>query len=248
MRRFFTEPHNINGNKAAIFEDSRHISQVLRMNCGDEILLFDGSGWEYKASLVEIDKKVCYAEILEKNLSLSEPRTEITLFQGLPKAGKMETIVQKAVELGAVKIVPVEMDRCVTKIKNADAGREKALRWNKVSLEAAKQCGRGRTPEVSEPISFETAMCEMKKFDLSVMPYEELGHEGKVGLKEVLQTYKDAKKIAIMVGPEGGFSKDEASLAADSGVCMVGLGKRILRTETVASAVIPVVMYEKNEF
>lgn len=248
MRRFFTEPQNINGNKAAIFEDSRHISQVLRMNPGDEILVFDGSGWEYKARLVQIDKKVCYAEIFEKNASLCEPETLITLFQGLPKTGKMETIVQKAVELGVSRIVPVEMERCVTKIKDAGAAREKALRWNKVSLEAAKQCGRGRIPEVSQPVSFAEAIEEMTKLELSIMPYEELGHEGNVGLKEVLQAHKSAKEIAIIVGPEGGFSKDEAKLAADNGISMVGLGKRILRTETVASAVIPVIMYEKNEF
>ncbi len=218
------------------------------MNLGDEILVFDGSGCEYKARLVQIDKKVCYAEILEKNVSLSEPETQITLFQGLPKSGKMETIVQKAVELGVSRIVPVEMERCVTKIKNADAACEKTLRWNKVSLEAAKQCGRGRIPEVLQPVSFAKAIEEMAKLELSIMPYEELGHEGNVGLKEVLQSHKNAKEIAIIVGPEGGFSKDEAKIAADSGVCMVGLGKRILRTETVASAVIPVIMYEKNEF
>lgn len=248
MRRFFTEPQNIEGNRIAIIEDSRHISQVLRMNCGDEILVFDGSGCEYTARLTEIQKSVCYAEIIEKNISLSEPKTQITLFQGLPKSGKMETIIQKAVELGVMKIVPVEMERCVTKIKNSSAGEEKALRWNKVSLEASKQCGRGIVPSVTAPISFAKAVEEMTKMQLSIMPYEELGHSGKLGLKELLQSNRYAENIALLVGPEGGFSEQEASIAIENGIKPVGLGKRILRTETVASAVIPVIMFDRDEF
>lgn len=248
MRRFFTEPQNIEGNRIAIVEDSRHISQVLRMNCGDKILVFDGSGCEYTARLTEIQKSVCYAEIIERNISLSEPKTQITLFQGLPKSGKMETIIQKAVELGVLKIVPVEMERCVTKIKNSAAGEEKALRWNKVSLEASKQCGRGIVPSVTVPISFAKAVEEMTKMQLSIMPYEELGHSGKLGLKELLQSSRDAENIALLVGPEGGFSEQEASIAIENGIKPVGLGKRILRTETVASAVIPVIMFDRDEF
>ncbi len=248
MRRFFTEPQNITGDKASIYEDSRHISQVLRMNPGDEILIFDGTGKEYKARLTEIEKSVCCAKILEENISLSEPKTSITLFQGLPKSGKMETIVQKAVELGVSKIVPVEMERCVTRINSKKAGAEKAARWNKVSLEAAKQCGRGKVPEVLEPIPFELAISEIKKARLSIMPYEELGHEGKLGLKALLADNKDAEDIVVLVGPEGGFSESEVKLARESRINMVGLGKRILRTETVASAIIPVIMFERDEF
>ena len=248
MRRFFTEPQNIIAGKASIYEDARHISQVLRMTTGDEILIFDGTGKEYTAKLTEIQKNVCYAEILGENISLSEPKTAITLFQGLPKSGKMETIIQKAVELGVSRIVPVEMERCVTRINSKKAGEEKAARWNKVSLEASKQCGRGKVPEVLEPVTFEKAISEIKKAKLSIMPYEELGHEGKLGLKELLKNNSSADDIAIVVGPEGGFSESEVSLAKEAGINMVGLGKRILRTETVASAVIPVIMFERDEF
>ena len=248
MRRFFTEPQNISGDKAAIYEDSRHISQVLRMSPGDEILIFDGTGKEYKARLTDIQKSVCYAEIFEECISLSEPKTVITLFQGLPKSGKMETIVQKAVELGVSRIVPVEMERCVTRINNKKAGEEKAARWNKVSLEAAKQCGRGKVPEVLVPVSFKEAILEMQKAKLSIMPYEELGHEGKLGLKALLNQNREADEISVLVGPEGGFSESEVSLAREAQINMVGLGKRILRTETVASAIIPVIMYERDEF
>ena len=247
MRRFFTEPQNISGDIAQIFEDSRHIEKVLRMSCGDRLLVFDGSGFEYVAELISIEKNLCKAKILEKTQSLSEPHIEITLFQGLPKSGKMETIIQKSVELGVFEIVPVMMERCVTKIANKAAGEEKAKRWNKISVEAAKQCGRGRIPKVCEPVSFEEAVQMMQKFDMPIMPYEVLGHQGKQGLKELLASDKDAKTFGIMIGPEGGFSDVEAELAMSRGVNAVGLGRRILRTETVSGALIPMIMFDRNE-
>lgn len=247
MRRFFTEPQNISGNIADIYEDSRHIEKVLRMKCGDEILVFDGTGFEYTARLTAIEKNLCKAEILKREFSLSEPKTKITLFQGLPKSGKMELIVQKAVELGVRRVVPVMMERCVTRIANAAAGAEKAKRWNKVSVEAAKQCGRGLVPEVSEPVTFEKAIEMLGEIQLPLMPYEVLGHEGKCDLKNVLSSNPGVAEFGIMVGPEGGFSDEEAAFAMEHGIRAVGLGRRILRTETVASALIPVIMYDRGE-
>lgn len=247
MRRFFTEPQNISGDTACIFEDSSHIRKVLRMEAGDEILVFDGSGCEYTAELTVIEKNRCEAKIKEKRFSVSEPKIRVTLFQGLPKTGKMETIIQKAVELGVYEIVPVMMDRCVTRINNQAAGEEKARRWNKVSLEAVKQCGRGIVPKVHEPVSFKEAVLQMRELDLAIMPYEELGHEGRNGLRDVLDSKPQAESFGILVGPEGGFSDAEAGYAAENGLSMIGLGKRILRTETVASALIPIIMFNKNE-
>ena len=120
-------------------------------------------------------------------------------------------------------------------------------RWNKVSVEAVKQCGRGIIPKVQMPVDFKTAAAKMKELDLPLMPYENLGHEGKHGLKDVLNSKRDAKRIGIVVGPEGGFSDNEAKFAAENGLCMIGLGKRILRTETVANALIPIIMYHMDE-
>ena len=247
MRRFFTEPQNISGGIAQIFEDSKHIEKVLRMSCGDEILIFDGSGTEYTARLVSIEKNVCKAEILQESRSLSEPQTKVSLFQGLPKSGKMETIIQKAVELGVYEIIPVMMERCVTKINNKAAGEEKTKRWNKVSVEAVKQCGRGLIPIVHEPVTFEEAVEMLKKTEIPLMPYEMLGHEGQKGLKEILDTNQDASTFGIMVGPEGGFSDNEAEYAIQNGIKAIGLGRRILRTETVASALIPIIMFNRGE-
>ncbi len=247
MRRFFTEPQNISGEIVEIFEDSRHIEKVLRMNCGDQILVFDGSGTEYLAELISIEKNICRAKILESNKALSEAKIKISLFQGIPKSGKMESIVQKSVELGVFEIVPVMMERCVTKIANKSAGEEKAKRWNKVSVEAVKQCGRGIIPKVHEPVTFETAIAMMKELDVPLMPYEILGHQGRQGLKEILAENRNAESYGILVGPEGGFSDSEADYAVNTGIKTIGLGRRILRTETVAGALIPIIMFDRDE-
>ncbi len=245
MRRFFTDPENIADGLARIYEDAVHITKVLRMKENDEIIVFDGSGFEYVAKLESINQNECVARILRKTKSEAEPYVKVVIFQGIPKSGKMETIVQKVVELGAVEIVPVEMERCVVRLDHKGR-REKAKRWNKVCVEAAKQCGRGCLPQVLEPVSFNVALEMMKKLDLSLMPYEVLGHEGEKGLKELLRNF-DGQSVGILIGPEGGFSDGEASLAESMGINQIGLGKRILRTETVASTIVPIIMYEKDE-
>ncbi len=248
MRRFFTEPQNIKDGMLDIFEDARHIEKVLRMKSGDRMLVFDGTGTEYLTELVSIEKSVCRAKILESFFSEAEPKVKLTLFQGLPKSGKMELIVQKAVELGVHSIVPVIMDRCVVKINSSTQGAEKSARWNKVSLEAAKQCGRAVVPTVCEPVSFDRAVDMMLEADLAIMPYEEMGHRGDTGLKRLLAENKSANSICVIVGPEGGFSDTEAGIAREKGIHTVGLGKRILRTETVSGAILPVIMYDRGEF
>lgn len=247
MRRFFTEPQNISSETAYIYEDSKHIEKVLRMELGDEIILFDGTGYEYYAKLKKIEINCCIAEIFDKRFSQSEPDVKISLFQGIPKSGKMETIIQKSVELGVYEIFPVIMDRCVVKLSSS-AACEKVKRWNKVSLEAVKQCGRGIVPKVHMPVSFEEAVCALGTLDLPLMPYELLGHSGECGLKNALESVKDAKSYGLLVGPEGGFSDSEALYAAEKKIKTIGLGKRILRTETVASALIPVIMFYNGEF
>lgn len=247
MRRFFTEPQNIENNIAKIYEDAGHISKVLRMEIGDCIMVFDGSGYEYKARLTEIKKDVCSAEILEKAYSEQEPKVKAYLFQCLPKSGKMEEIIQKSVELGISGVIPVCGERCVTRIEGDKKIRERVSRWNKVSVSAAKQCGRGIIPEVKVPVTYKEAIEMLKNLDLAVMPYEELGHTGVSNLKSVLSD-NSYNSIGILIGPEGGFSDSEALYAKEQGVYQVGLGKRILRTETAGIAVISAIMYENNEY
>lgn len=247
MRRFFTEPENVKDGQAVLIEDAAHITKVLRMSIGDEILIFDGSGMEYTARSVEIDKRVCRAEIIETVETAAEPAIKVALFQGIPKAGKMEQIVQKAVELGAAEIYPVMMDRSVVRLDSEKDKKSKTERWSKVAQEAVKQCGRGRVPKVHIPVSFQQALENMSKYDLSLMPYEELGHAGQRGLKELLQE-KDYSSVAVLIGPEGGFSGAEvAEVTAVGKPVTVGLGARILRTETAGSTVLSIIMYENDE-
>ncbi len=245
MRSFFTVPENVSADEITLFEDASHIKNVLRMKAGDEALCLDGSGAEYRCEILEVAKDFVRLKILEKTFSKAEPEIKVTVFQGLAKADKMEQIVQKCTELGAVKIVPVKMERSVVKL---DKNSDKPKRWNKISREAAKQCKRGIVPEVSDVLDFKEAVGLMKDFDLKIMPYEELGHEGEKGLKTLLSKFKNAKNIAVIIGSEGGFSDGEAEFAIKSGINCVGLGKRILRTETAASTVLAALMYEYNEF
>lgn len=246
MRRFFTEPENIENNRAKIIEDAPHIERVLRLEEGCEIILFDGTGYEYIAELESVSSKECVALIKEKKFSELEPKTRVVVYQGIPKSGKMESIIQKSVELGVLEIVPTAMDRCVSKIENPKKGAEKVKRWNKIAVEAAKQCGRGCIPKVSEPVSFKDAIDRMSKSQLALMPYEVIGHLGGQSIKEVLGK-KKFLDISVIIGPEGGFSDAEAEYAKEKGIFLVGLGKRILRTETVSSAVLAMIMYENDE-
>lgn len=252
MRRFFTEPENVDkeNQTLVIYEDASHISKVLRMECGDRILVFDGSGFEYEAELTDITKNYSCCKIIRDEESKLEPHTKITLFQGIPKSGKLDVIVQKAVELGVYRVVPVRMSRCVAKIPNDKKGIQKIERLNKIAKEAAKQCGRGLVPQVTAPVDFSEVIRLSADFDLCLMLYEELGHDGKRNLKQILKENEQAENIAVIIGPEGGFSNEEADeltgLKAEN-TFAAGLGPRILRTETAGSTVLSIIMYEKNE-
>ncbi len=252
MRRFFTEPQNVDRETQTliIYEDASHISKVLRMERGDKILIFDGSGYEYEAVLTDIAKDYSRCKIVAEIESKLEPRTKVTLYQGIPKSDKLGVIVQKAVELGVYRVVPVSMSRSVAKIRSDKKGIQKIERLNKISKEAAKQCGRGLVPEVLMPVSFSEVVSCSNDYDLCVMLYEEFGHDGKKNLKEILKQHMSAENIAVIIGPEGGISKEEADEFAgiDTGnAYTVGLGSRILRTETAGSTALSIIMYEKDE-
>lgn len=238
MPKFFTKPDYIDGSELKIVgEDVSHISKVLRMSAGDNIIVCDGEGNDYDAVIKSISKTEVVAEITGKYVCDAEPCVDVTLYQALPKQGKMEYIIQKNTELGINKIVPVYTKRCVVKPS------DKTERWSKVAESAAKQCGRGIIPQVMPVITFEEAVKQMQDYDLALMPYE---CEEDNGLKKVLQS-SEYKSVSIFIGPEGGFDLKEVEYAINSGVKTVTLGKRILRTETAASAVLPIIMYENGE-
>lgn len=246
MHRFRVSPEAVhNGIILITGEDHKHLSQVLRLEPGDRIGVFDGSGMEYEASLLSVEKLEARAEILSREASLTEPETKVTLFQGLLKGEKMDFVIQKAVELGIHQIVPVITQRTVVRLDDKERDK-KAQRWNKIASEASKQCGRATVPTVLAPMDWKIALDKMQSFTAKVLLYE---NEQKKCLKEILKCYNINKirDIALFIGPEGGFSQEEADGCLKAGIDTAGLGKRILRAETAAISVLSITMYEMGE-
>lgn len=246
MHRFIAVPENIRDGIISLTDENlRHLRQVLRLEPGDAIRVFDGTGAEYEAELLTVDKSVAVARIISIFKSDTEPITQVTLFQAIPKGEKMDLIIQKAVELGVYRIVPVMTQRSVVQLDKK--GREKKLvRWTKIAEEAAKQCRRAIIPEVAVPMTFDEVITKKEEYDLSVLLYE---NEEKKCLKELLICYtiNKIRRIALFVGSEGGFTEQEVEKCMALGYNVAGLGKRILRAETAAISVLAIIMYEMDE-
>lgn len=233
MPRFFST--NFNGDTAIIRgTDANHISRSLRMKKGEEIIVCDTKGTDYKCVAESFgDEVVC--KILEKYKSNTEPNIFVTLYQSMPKQDKLELIIQKSVELGVSKIVPVLSKRCISR-PDKKSMQKKLERYSKISLEAAKQSGRGIIPQISDMLSYKDAVKTSSCDDLSLICYE----GGGKNLNEM--DYKDIKTVSIFVGGEGGFDSDEIEYATQNGLIKIGLGPRILRCETAPLAALSILM------
>ncbi len=235
MARFFVPTDAIEDTTAVIRGgDVLHITKVLRMKQGDTLTVCDGEKTDYFCEIAQTSKKEIILNILERTDNKCEPDCRVTLYQGVPKGAKMEYLIQKCVEVGIYRIVPVMTERTIAK------GENKNERWNKVAEEAAKQSGRGIVPEVLPVMGFDDALDKMAGHEISIMPYEE---EENRTLRSVLRG-KTPSDIGVMIGPEGGFSENETKKAQEVGAVLVTLGKRILRTETAGMAVLSNIMYE----
>ncbi len=242
MSRFFITNDNIGEKNIRITDkqDVQHIVKVLRLREGDKIDVSDSVKWEYQTEICCIDKDFVEAIILDKQKFTTEPFTKVTLFQGIPKQGKMELIIQKNVEMGVFEIVPVFTDRTVV----ADNGKfsKKLERWQKISDEAVKQCKRGIIPNINQDITFKEMANLLKGFDLVLFPYE---NEENITIKDVLRGLnKKPENVAVIIGPEGGFSEQEADTLKELGAECVTLGKTTLRTETAGIVSLAMIMYE----
>lgn len=236
MSRFFTNEIAPDGSSARITgEDVRHISKVLRLRIGDVVELCDGACMEYQGKISSITPDVVTLELADAHTSPAEAEHRVTLFQGLPKAGKLETIIQKCTELGIDTVVPVEMERCVVVAKDFS---KKLERYQRVAEEAAKQSRRGMIPSVKDAVSLKKV--DFSCFDTVLVPYE---GEQEMTLKTALQNGV-GKRIAVIIGPEGGFEQEEVAYLQKQGGIPVTLGSRILRTETAGMAVLAQILYE----
>lgn len=260
MSRFFVGPENIGAGTIIVDnkDDLHHMIKVLRLKEGDSVEISDTVQWEYEGVIESIHEDEAVLRITDKQAFAAEPDIRVTLFQGIPKQGKMETIVQKCVELGVHEIVPVFMERTVV-VDKGNFGK-KVSRWNKVSAEAVKQCRRGMIPQVKDPVKMKELLADstgsgrpdtFEDFDLVLFPYE---NEKGTTIKEMLLTvtspmYSEItggsiENIAVIIGPEGGFSQEEADAVISGGGSSVSLGKTILRTETAGMAALAMIMYE----
>lgn len=244
MPKFFIKTNQINENEVKIVgEDVKHIVQVLRSKVGEELTLCDiNTNLNYISTISQIHPDCIICKIEDCTKSVVESNIEVTLYQGLPKADKMEYIIQKNIELGIKEIVPVEMARCVVKLDDKTANK-KIERWQKIAEAAAKQSGRDCIPEVKMPISPNELCDEIKKFDMVILAYE---NEKNITLKQELKKINNFEKlkIGIIIGPEGGLSEKEVEMFINAGAKVVTLGKRILRTETASIAIMSNIVYE----
>ncbi len=214
-------------------EDAHHITHVLRTRIGEKLTVCDDHGTVYETELVEPGTEVLL-RVLDSYPADTEPPYRATVYQGLAKGDKMETVIQKAVEIGAWRIVPVATSRSVVKLDEKDA-RKKVERWQKIAHEAAKQCGRGIIPVVAPVMSYKEAVQEAATAVLPLFCYE---GEGTRSMTALCRDVDMPDTVSICIGPEGGFSEEEANYAADAGMRLCGLGKRILRTETASGVVL----------
>jgi len=246
MPKFFIKTNQIKENEIEIInEDVNHIKNVLRKKIDENIDICDNEKYvDYKCKIKEINDNNIICSILKKNEYNSDLKIEIDIFQGLPKTDKMELVIQKSVELGVNSIIPVALKRCIVKIDKKDEIK-KIQRWQKISEVAAKQCGRSNIPKVENIMAIQNICNIIKNYDKMLIAYEEdKDHILKNEINELKKMEKKNLKIGVLIGPEGGLEKEEVEILKQNGAKVITLGKRILRTETVALNVLSILMYE----
>jgi 16S rRNA (uracil1498-N3)-methyltransferase len=226
-------------------EHLRYVKSVLRMKKGDTLTLFDGTGWEYETVITRISADGIAADIVHKRCA-PEESLRVTLIQSMPKANKMDFIVQKATELGAHRIIPFQSSRSVPRLSPEKAA-SRITRWQSIAVEAARQCGRADVPEISGMVSFEEAISLAGQDALKLIFWEE---ESKRGVKQALRDpqHADVRNLTVIIGPEGGFTKEEVADASGKGFISVSLGKQVLKVETAVVTILSIIQYEKGFF
>jgi len=244
MHRFFVAPEQVKDGKITITgTDVVHIVKVLRLRAGDLITVLNGRGKIYEAMLEEISRDEVTCAVLREETVVDEPGLKLTLVQGLPKGDKMDFIIQKATELGVSRIIPLACERAVVKL-TGDKQQRRHDRWQRIALEAAKQSRRPDVPEIAALATWEDVLAGISENTMALIPWE---MEKTTSLKKALIDYEKSgslNELYIFIGPEGGFTAAEVSMACSHGVKPVTLGPRILRTETAGLAVMAMILYQ----
>ncbi|MFO7947978.1 MAG: RsmE family RNA methyltransferase [Armatimonadota bacterium] len=247
--RIFVTPDAVGDESVTVTGDPyHHLAVVLRSNPGDRFrAVVAETATEYLVEITQIIDDTLQGRILESKEPEREATISLTLYQGLPKRRRFKMVLQKCTELGVSRIVPVLSDRSVIRLSDERA-KKKVERWRKISEEAARQSGQVMPADIAHPVSFAEAVDDWASSQSAGLFFDETlaGEEGP-GLREVLQSMDLNGPLSLFIGPEGGFSPDEAKQAADAGLASVGLGSRILRTETAAIVVCAITMYEAGE-
>lgn len=241
MYQFFVEDEQIGREFVTITgTDVNHIKNVLRMKPGEKIRVSNQKGRDFFCEISEVADAFVQAEILKEDAPSTELCGRIYLFQGIPKGDRMETVIEKAVELGVYEIIPVAMQYCVVKL---DAKKEAARikRWQKLSEAAARQSKRSLVPEIHAVMNYREAVEYALQCDVCLVPYE--NETGMKNTKDALSSLKPADSVAVLIGPEGGFSREEIEMVRDR-MQIISLGRRILRTDTAGIAVMAAMMLE----
>ncbi|MNO46409.1 Ribosomal RNA small subunit methyltransferase E [compost metagenome] len=250
MQRYFIEPEQFGETKVSICgEDAKHIGRVMRSKTGDKLIVSDGVSRDALVEIDSIEPQEVTAEIIELLQPEGEPWLDVSVAQSLPKGDKMETVIQKCTEIGAIQFVPFLSDRTVVQY-DPKKEEKRIARWRKIAKEAAEQAHRSRIPKIESPLSWKQLLKALPEYDLVCLCYEkERGQQ----LRDVLQPFVSGLnsgqryKVLVVVGPEGGFTEGEAVEAEAAGAHSIGLGRRILRTETAAMAALTCIMYESGE-
>ena len=246
--RFFIPPEWIDEQQVTLVEGTAHqIRHVLRMRAGDRLIVLDDSGWEREVELIRLTKNVVIGHVVEERLATSEPRTKISLYQGVLKASKFEWVLQKGTELGLIEFVPAVCERSV--VGDLEDVDRKLGRWQRIIREAAEQSGRGRLPAL-RPATLFSQGCQraMRAGGLALVPWE---GEKTTSLKSALTAGEEGEdrpfSISIFIGPEGGLTREEIEAAQGYGVQPVSMGPRILRAETAGLAAASAILYELGD-
>lgn len=246
MQRYFVMNNNIENNSIRIVdEDAHHISKVMRFQQRDILLCIDEDANSYKCAIEDIGNNYIIVKIIDKIEESNEADIDITIYQALIKSDKMEWVIQKGTELGVKSFVPVSMTYSIAKI-DTDRQDKKINRWQKIAKEAAEQSERNIIPHISQPMTFEEMIADINMVDtLPLLAYERSKHSQ--GILSLIKKYPDYKKFAIIIGPEGGLCPEEIDLAHKSGIHLVNLGPRILRTETAAIVAVSGLMFNHGQ-